>query len=293
MHSSTARADQPESLPQQPWLRRLPLRSPTLPPAEHTNLYVIGQRDLLLVDPGTPDERENQRALAVLEELADEGHRVRGILLSHHHFDHTSGLTQLRRHLDVPVYAHAETAKHLHHLGQPVDRLLDEGDVLPFGPEGLQVLHTPGHAAGHLCLLDRASHSLIVGDMVASIGTILIETTDGGDMRLYIESLRRLQDLAQQAALRLWPAHGASVAAGAMLLAAYIHHRAMREEKVMAALSHGTASLLELVPRAYDDKPDVDPFLAARALLAHLHKLRDEGYAEEVAPNLWSPRKAY
>ena len=123
--------------------------------------------------------------------------------------------------------------------------------------------------------------------------TILIETTDGGDMRLYIESLRRLQDLAQQAALRLWPAHGASVAAGAMLLAAYIHHRAMREEKVMAALSHGTASLLELVPRAYDDKPDVDPFLAARALLAHLHKLRDEGYAEEVAPNLWSPRKAY
>ncbi|MBL9007743.1 MAG: MBL fold metallo-hydrolase [Myxococcales bacterium] len=293
MHTVIARADQPESLPQHPWLRRLPLSSPTLPPAQHTNLYVIGHGELLLVDPGTPDEAENQRALAVLDELADEGHRVRGILLSHHHFDHTSGLSLLRRRLDVPVYAHAVTAQHLHPLGQSVDRLLDEGDVLPFAPQGLRVLHTPGHAAGHVCLLDRASRSLIIGDMAASIGTILIETTDGGDMRLYIQSLRRLQTLAHEDELRLWPAHGASVAPGAALLAAYIQHRAMREEKVMAALSRGTASLLDLVPLAYDDKPDVDRFLAARAILAHLYKLRDEGYAEEAAPGLWSPRRAY
>ena len=293
MHTSTAHADQPESSPQHPWLRRVPLRSPTLPPALHTNLYIVGQGDLLLVDPGTPDEHENQRALDVLHELADEGHRVRGILLSHHHFDHVSGLSWLQRRLRVPVYAHAATAQYLQPLGLPVDRRLSEGDTLPFGPHGLHVLHTPGHAQGHLCLLDRASHSLIVGDMVASIGTILVEVTDGGDMRLYIESLRRLQELAQQDALRLWPAHGASVESGALIIAAYIHHRAMREEKVMAALSHGTASLLDLVQRAYDDKPDVDRFLAARALLAHLHKLRDEGFAEEVAPNLWSPRKAY
>jgi endoribonuclease LACTB2 len=293
MHTPTARADQAECLPQHPWLRRLPLRSPTLPPAEHTNLYIVGQGELLLVDPGTPDASENQRALAVLDELADAGHRVRGILLSHHHFDHTSGLSQLRRRLDVPVYAHTETAQHLQQLGHSIDRPLHEGERLPFGPAGLQVLHTPGHAAGHVCLLDRASQSLIVGDMVASVGTILIETTDGGDMRLYIESLRRMQALAHEDSLRLWPAHGASVPSGAALLAAYIHHRAMREEKVLAALAHGTASLLELVARAYDDKPDVDRFLAARALLAHLYKLRDEGHAEEVAPNLWSPRRGH
>lgn len=291
--SSPARADQPEFLPQSPWLRRVPLASPTLPPAEHTNLYVVGQGDLLLVDPGTPDEAENQRALDLLAELADDGHRVRGILLSHHHYDHVSGLGHLRRHLDVPVYAHAATAQHLAPLGHSVDRLLHEGDVLPFGPQGLQVLYTPGHAAGHLCLLDRAGHNLVLGDMVASIGTILIETSDGGDMGLYIQSLRRLQGLARDDGLRLWPAHGASVAEGTRLLSAYIHHRVMREEKVMAALQRGTAALLDLVPLAYDDKPDVDRFLAARALLAHLHKLRDEGHAEEVAPNLWSPRKAH
>lgn len=291
--SSSTHADQTEVLPQAPWLRRVPLRSPTLPPAEHTNLYVIGTGDLLLVDPGTPEEAENQRALDLLSELADDKHRVRGILLSHHHYDHVSGLSQLQRRLDVPVYAHAATARYLASLGHRIDHLLHEGDVLPFGPQGLKVLHTPGHAAGHLCLLDRASHSLVVGDMVASIGTILIETTDGGDMRLYIESLRRLQGLAQDDGLRLWPAHGASVAGGALLLAAYIHHRAMREEKVMAALQRGTAPLLDLVPLAYDDKPDVDRMLAARALLAHLHKLRDEGHAQEVAPNIWSPRRAY
>ena len=64
----------------------------------------------------------------------------------------------------------------------------------------------------------------------------------------------------------------------------------MREDKVAAALRGGATTLLGLVPRAYDDKPDIDPFLAARALLAHLHKLRDEGAAQELEPDVWAPR---
>lgn len=287
-----ARADLPEVLPESPWLRRLPLRSPTLPPAEHTNLYVIGQGSLLLVDPGTPDVDENERALQAVAELGQAGHTLAGILLTHHHYDHSSGLAYLRQRLAVPVYAHPATAARLR-LDSADYRPLHEGDELPFAPAGLRVLHTPGHAAGHVCLHDPVSGSLIVGDMVASVGSILIEVADGGDMTVYLQSLLRLQQLAATENLRLWPAHGASVAAGPLLLAAYVQHRVMREEKLRQALSSDAAALPDLVPRAYDDKPDVDRALAARALLAHLHKLRAEGYAEEVAPGIWARRQAH
>lgn len=280
----------PEVLAASPWLRRLPLRSPTLPPATHTNLYVVGQGAMLLVDPGTPDGEENDRALRALDELASEGHRVTAILLSHHHYDHMSGLEHLQGRLGVPLWAHAKTAERLRARGLRIDRFIEEGERLPFGPQGLRALLTPGHAPGHLCLLDEESGGLIAGDMVASVGTILIETSDGGDMRLYMESLRRLLALQTARPLRIWPAHGASVEEGATLLRFYLHHRQMREDKVAAALRGGATTLLGLVPRAYDDKPDIDPFLAARALLAHLHKLRDEGAAQELEPDVWAPR---
>lgn len=290
--ASSARSDQPEVTPDSPWLRRLPLRSPTLPPAMHTNLYVVGQGSLLIVDPGTPDPAENDRALQVFAELGEAGHEVAGIALTHHHYDHSSGLHYLHERLGVPVFAHPATAAKLH-LAPGDFRPLQDGSELPFGPRGLTVLHTPGHAGGHICLRDNASDNLIVGDMVASVGTILIEVADGGDMAVYLQSLRRLQELASAAHLRLWPAHGASVAAGAQLLAMYIHHRLMREEKVMQALGSGAASLHQLVPRAYDDKPDVDPVLASRALLAHLHKLRSEGHAEETEAGVWTRRRGH
>jgi len=286
-HTQPAHADQPEALPASPWLRRLPLRSPTLPPALHTNLYIVGQGPLLLVDPGTPDVSENDRALQTLATLAEGGHAAAGILLTHHHYDHCSGLPYLRQRLGVPVYAHPATAAK---LGLPAGdyRPVNEGEVLPFGPGGVLLLHTPGHAVGHLCVQDLASPNLIVGDMVASVGSILIEIADGGDMRVYLQSLARLRALADAEQFRLWPAHGASIAEGSALISAYIAHRLLREAKVLRALSSTATPLLDLVPGAYDDKPDVDRALASRALLAHLHKLRDEGHADEVTPGHWA-----
>src|SRR4051794_11015683 len=92
---SAAAADQPEAQPSAPWLRRFPLFSPTLPPATHTNLYLLGQSELLLVDPGARELSENDRLLAKLDEIARDGQRVRGIFLTHHHIDHVSGAAYL------------------------------------------------------------------------------------------------------------------------------------------------------------------------------------------------------
>lgn len=268
---------EPEVQPEAPWIRRFPLRSPTLPPATHTNVYLVGDRELLLVDPGTPDQAELSRLVAEVERLRGLGHGLRGIFLTHHHFDHVSGTPFLQERLGVPVYAHPLTAARVE--TSDIDCEPVEADaVLPIGPQGFRTLHTPGHAPGHLCLVDEASPQLIVGDMVASTGTILVDPDDDGDMAVYMASLRRLLALPNA---RLWPAHGVSVADGHGLLSYYLAHRDLRERKLLGALAAGPATVKALLPLVYDDVPPAIYPIAEGSLRAHLYKLLDEERAVE------------
>jgi glyoxylase-like metal-dependent hydrolase (beta-lactamase superfamily II) len=269
----------PQAVPEVPWLLRFPLRSPTLPPATHTNAYLVGEDTLLVVDPGTPDVAELNRLVRLLTTLRSQGRRLAGVLLTHHHRDHASGAPFLKQALGLPVYAHPVTAERIAaEFSTTVEHPVHEGDLLPVGPAGLRALHTPGHAPGHLCFADAASGEIIAGDMVASVGTILIHPDDDGDMRQYLQSLHRLRRLAPR---RLWPAHGAAIEHSAALLDHYIAHRQLREDKVVAALKAvpAPATVEQLVALAYADTPVALHGLAAGSLRAHLHKLRDEGRA--------------
>jgi endoribonuclease LACTB2 len=277
-----------------PWLRRFPLRTPTLPPATHTNVYALGEGALLLVDPASPYEEEQRRLDAFLDELAAAGHRPVAALLTHHHLDHISGAGALAAR-GVPLWAHPLTAERVRGRGLTVARLLEDGERLPFGP-GLLCLHTPGHAPGHLCLLDEAGGHAVVGDMVASSGTIVIDPDDDGDMGEYLRQLGRLRRLQTAAPLRLWPAHGASVADGAALLDFYVRHRLEREAKVVRALEQaaeaGGGTVAALVLHAYDDVPPQIHPLAARSLRAHLDKLAADGRAAVDGEGRWRLRPA-
>jgi glyoxylase-like metal-dependent hydrolase (beta-lactamase superfamily II) len=122
--------------------------------------------------------------------------------------------------------------------------------------------------------------------MVASEGTIIVEPDDGGDMAVYLASLERVR--AERAAALL-PAHGPPILDADGKLAFYIRHRLEREQRVLAALSAEPRSLEELVPQSYPDVPPQVWPLAARSLLAHLHKLRTEGRAY-VTDGKWGTR---
>lgn len=264
----------PTSIEDAPWLRRFAVRTPTLPPATHTNVYVVGEQDLAIVDPASPWDEEQAALDRFLDALAPA--RPTAILLTHHHVDHVSGAAHLAERRGLPIWAHRETARLLE--GRlPVARLIEEGERLPFGPDGLLALHTPGHAPGHLVFLDERSGSAIAGDMVASIGTIIIDPSEG-DMRAYLASLERLRALPLRALL---PAHGEPITQPHALLGFYIAHRLEREARVVSALDAGAATVMDLVPRAYPDVPREIYPLAARSLLAHLLKLRAEGRAVE------------
>jgi glyoxylase-like metal-dependent hydrolase (beta-lactamase superfamily II) len=255
-------------------------RTPTLPPATHTNSYALGARDVVLVEPATPFEDEQRAWIEWARALPSVGRRAVAIVATHHHPDHVGGVDVLGRELGLPLWAHAETASRIE---APVARRLEDGEVLMLDgpiPEAWTVLHTPGHAWGHVCLWSEARRTLVVGDMVASIGTILIAPGDG-DMRIYLEQLERLAQLGAGLAL---PAHGEPIDEPTALFRKYIAHRLMREQKVHAALPASlaaAATLEDLVVTAYDDTPMHLWPIAKWSLEAHLRKLEGEGRALE------------
>jgi glyoxylase-like metal-dependent hydrolase (beta-lactamase superfamily II) len=260
---------------------QLAARTPTLPPATHTNSYAIGGRDVLLVEPATPYADEQRAWLAWARALPSRGRRPIAIVATHHHRDHIGGAAALTRELDLPLWAHEETASR---IDVPVARRLVDGETIVLaGPidERWTVLHTPGHAPGHVCLWNEDERLAIVGDMVASVGTILIHPRDG-DMSVYLQQLGRLASLDAQCAL---PAHGDPIEQPTALFQWYVAHRLKREAKILrvvarAGASGATADTILL--DAYDDVPARTWPLALLSTRAHLEKLVHDGRVREA-----------
>ena len=265
-------------------IRVCALRTPTLPPATHTNCYIVGSAELIVIDPGSPYADQHDVVVAAIESLVAHGARMAEVWLTHHHGDHVGGAQRLAEQYGVAIAAHEHTA---HLLAGRVDvtRFISDGDCQVLSgdtPRTLRALHTPGHAPGHLCFIETATGAAIVGDMLASVGTILIDPSDG-DMAQYIASLHRLN---QQEARFLLPAHGDAITAPSARIERYVHHRQWREQRVWAALGNSPRCAAELVKLAYADVSPAIYSLAQRSMLSHLYKLAAEGRAEQ-GPDGW------
>jgi len=251
-----------------------PMATRPLPPATHTNAYLIGERDMVLLDPGSGDERELAALFDLIDHLQSEGRRLHLVALTHHHADHVAGVAAVRERYRVKVAAHADLARHLE-----IDVALADGERIPLPsgirPWDLRVIATPGHTRDHLCFFHESSGALFCGDHVAGAGTVVIDPPEG-DMRAYLESLDRLIALKPRA---LFPAHGSPQGAAERRLRGLVAHRLERESQVLAALSAEPRAASELVPTVYADvKPELWSW-AERSLLAHLLKLESEGRA--------------
>ena len=263
-----------------PGCHQFPLRTLTLPPATHTNAYVLGNQELVLIDPGASRASEIEALRQGLADLLKEpGKHFSAIWLTHHHPDQVGGVEAMRRFLDVPVCAHRLTAERLAESSISVDRELSDGETLRLrgDPETVvEVLHTPGHAGGHVCFFIRRLGALIAGDTVAGVGTIVIDPPDG-DMDDYLGSIERLMDVNPRYVL---PGHGSFGPNGVEKLRATRDHRLMREAKVFDAWQAGIREPAEMLPTVYADAdPRVYP-LAKRQILAHIERLRKLGRIE-------------
>jgi glyoxylase-like metal-dependent hydrolase (beta-lactamase superfamily II)/8-oxo-dGTP pyrophosphatase MutT (NUDIX family) len=259
-----------------PGVLMFPLATHTLPPALTTNAYLLGTGETVLVDPGSPIDAENERLERALTAARDQlGRRVTAIWLTHHHPDHVGGVERLRRFLDVPVLAHPATAERL--AGRiAVDGSLEDGQRMVLAgdpPFPVRAVHTPGHARGHLCFLDETHGSALAGDLVAGLGTIVVDPPEG-DMDAYLASLEKLASLAPRI---LFPAHGPAIQNAVGKLREYVEHRLWREERVLTAWSQGLRAPAAMLPTVYDDVPKEAHPLAERQILAHLERLRKRG----------------
>jgi len=251
------------------------MKTRPLPPADRTNAYFIGESEMALVDPGSGEPEALAELFALADALAADGRRVKLIVATHHHPDHTGGVAACRERFGVPVAGHVALSPHV-----KLDITVGDGDVLPLasgvGEWNLTVLSTPGHTRDSISLWHARNRSLFCGDLIpGGAGTVIIDPPDG-DMADYLASLERIASLGP---VTLFPGHGSPQGAAVRRIRGLIAHRREREAKARAALAAEPRALAELVPLVYADTPPSMWPYAERSLLAHLMKLEREGGA--------------
>ena len=173
-------------------------------PSVYTNCYLLLDEDsgaMAVIDPG------NDITDTLVRICVDSGYDLRAVFLTHGHYDHVGGVNPLRlKFPDVPMYLHPEDAGKdtqlipTAHLG-PL-KLWREGDVVLVGSLQVEVLHTPGHTPGSVCL--RCRDALFTGDTLFA-GSCGRTDLPGGDGEKMTASLKRLGEL--EGDFRIFPGH--------------------------------------------------------------------------------------
>ncbi|MES0874486.1 MBL fold metallo-hydrolase [Sinimarinibacterium thermocellulolyticum] len=255
-------------------VRQILVRSHTLPPAQHTNCFLLGdaQSHRVLVDPSPADDAEMQRLIALVERFG-----IHEIFLTHHHPDHRERANVLARHFDVPMGMSLDTQTR---IAAAVPGYFDgitvhhyrEGDTLcRWLGRPVRVYAVPGHDEGQLALMPDQHAWCIVGDLIQGLGTVVIAKPEG-HMGRYFDSLRKIIALDPYA---IYPSHGMAMGSSHRLQET-LKHRELREKQVLALYREGR-SVREMLSLIY---ADVDPRLLPLAQMnieSHLDKLREDG----------------
>jgi len=237
-----------------------------------TNTYLLGARELAVLDPG-PHDDEHMRA------IMGAGGVVRWVIVTHTHRDHSPLAAVLAKQTGACLIGLAPPADGRQDESFRPDRSPRDGETLVLGDVALTAIHTPGHASNCVCYLSPATRLLFTGDHVLDGVSPVILPPDG-DMTAYMDSLKKLEDCDFE---RIAPGHGAILPRGKRMLALLRAHRLGREEKVLAKMADlGPATLDGLTPAVYDDVPPERHPWAKFTLEAHLIKLaRDRRVAED------------
>jgi glyoxylase-like metal-dependent hydrolase (beta-lactamase superfamily II)/8-oxo-dGTP pyrophosphatase MutT (NUDIX family) len=265
-----------------------PLKTATLPPATHTNCFVVGKREFVVIDAASKDESEQQKLFELIDSFVEKGFKCKAIIVSHLHKDHFGGEVALQKHLrekfglEIPLAAHKITAESLRDDVE-IEKFIADEEVFRLKDDAgetfeLKALHMPGHARGHLCFYDEEKGFLLSSDNVVGLGTVVIAPPEG-DMSDYLASLERMKNLPN---LRfLCGSHGAAVFDARGKIEEYIAHRLERERQILEAFRNGAKTPAEIAKIVYENLNPMLFLLAQKSVEAHLEKLERDGKISE------------
>lgn len=252
-----------------------------------TNTYIVGSRDLAIIDPGPEDERHFDAIVAAVQ-----GRTVSHIFITHAHRDHVDGLARLqaatgarsvgfgRAQLDAPAALLSPSGKDFIDLDFAPDVAAADGQEICGEDWAIEVLHTPGHAPDHICLALKDRGVLFSGDHIMGWNTTVIAPPEG-NMADYIASLSRLLDHPSDAYL---PGHGGRLDDARRSVKAFLLHRQWREQAILEAIRRRGLNVRGIVGMVYKGLDEKLVTAAGLSVMAHVEHLKGQGLVSYEEP---------
>jgi glyoxylase-like metal-dependent hydrolase (beta-lactamase superfamily II) len=258
----------------EPGIARVLAHNPSAFTYYGTQTYLIGDKEVAVVDPG-PDLPEHIEAL--LRAIGEQS--VVAIMCTHTHRDHSPAARPLAAATGAPIVGCAPLA--LESVGpradaafdgeyQP-DRILADGQSIVVNGLTITAVATPGHTSNHLCF--AVGDALLTGDHVMGWSTTVVVPPDG-EMAEYMASLDKLRQRQDRI---YYPAHGPAVTNPQQYVRGLMGHRMQREKQILRLVGEKARDIPDIVANAY---PGLDPRLvnaAGGSVLAHLLDLEKRG----------------
>jgi glyoxylase-like metal-dependent hydrolase (beta-lactamase superfamily II)/8-oxo-dGTP pyrophosphatase MutT (NUDIX family) len=248
----------------------LPL-SNTFPPANRTNSFIIGDDDSVkyLIDPSPKNKEELEKFINSVSKIGFDK-----IFLTHHHADHY----QFSREIALKFNVSMEMSEYTYNSIKSIDSEYFKNIDISFRSEGeiitkslgqnVRIYEVPGHDEGQLALAPDSMNWFLAGDLIQTIGTVLISSPEG-DMKKYFNSLTRIIKLNPK---NIIPSHGIIVG-GTHKISTTLEHRQKRESEIILFLKEGKSNQ-EILDIIYVDlRPELLPY-AMKTLESHVKKIQ-------------------
>ncbi len=246
--------------------------SNTVPPADRTNAFIIGENKKVLVDPAPRDQAELNKFLETIKI-----YEIERIFLTHHHRDHHNFSPDIAKKLNVSMSMSSFTFNRSKEVygedyfsGINVD-IVKEGDTLTkwLGAD-VKIIEVPGHDAGQLALMPAGKEWFLAGDLFQGVGTVVVGGHEG-NMTDYFNTLEKVINLSPQCVI---PSHGIALG-GTNILEKTLEHRKFREEQILEMCVSGL-SIDQILSQIYFNIPQKILKYAKANIESHIDKLKLE-----------------
>ena len=159
-------------------------------------LYVREGGSCFIIDPGYDPK-------VFLVYIRDMKLDLKGIILTHHHYDHTGAVDRIKNETGCPVYLHREDCDM---YGNQVDVYMEDSDIIDLEGVQLEVIHTPGHTRGSVCIFDGKDRVCFTGDTIFNVDLGRTDLEDGSEEQM-IRSITEIIDRWPND-IMIYPGHG-------------------------------------------------------------------------------------